>query len=175
MNPFQLLLLAFIVVPVAEIYVLITVGGIIGVGATVAAVLGTAFLGAALMRSQGLATLNRLQSEINNGQAPAQTIIEGAMILFAGALILTPGFVTDAIGFVCLTPLFRAAFARRMVSGALVNVMGGIGRRPGGPGAGSFSPGDVGARPRPGSGVIDGEFSRDDAGQSPDSSRRLDP
>lgn len=166
LNAFQLLLIAFIVIPLGEIYVLIQVGSEIGALPTIVLVVLTAVIGATLMRSQGLATVTRLQAEVQRGEAPAQTIIEGALILFAGALLLMPGFITDVVGFACLTPLVRAAFARRMVAGAVVNMVDGMSRgAPSGPGR------RPGGGPR-GSGIIDGEFTRDDS-QGPGNGPRI--
>ena len=106
---FPILLLAFIVVPVIEIALLIKVGSTIGVGTTILVVIFTAILGAYLVRQQGFATLSAVQNEMNAGRVPAMQMAEGIALLFAGAVLLTPGFVTDAIGFSLLTPPIRRA------------------------------------------------------------------
>lgn len=103
------LFLIFLLVPLFEIYLLLEVGGLIGVGWTIFAVVFTAVLGAALVRYQGFSTLNRMRSHMEQGQVPAMELFEGVFLLVAGALLLTPGFFTDAIGFACLTPPFRRA------------------------------------------------------------------
>lgn len=109
---FPILLLAFIFVPVIEIALLIKIGTAIGVGTTILVVIFTAILGAYLVRQQGFATLTAVQQEMNAGRVPAMQMAEGIALLFAGAVLLTPGFVTDAIGFALLTPpLRRAAIA----------------------------------------------------------------
>ncbi len=106
------LLLLFIVVPIVELYFLIKVGSIIGVIPTILIVIGTAVLGTALLRQQGLATLQRYQQSLSSGRLPAQEMIEGLALVFGGALLLTPGFVTDIIGFLCLIPITRQAVIR---------------------------------------------------------------
>lgn len=108
--PFILLVFLFIAVPVAEISVLIRVGGAIGLFNTIAFVIFTAVLGAYLVRQQGFATLAKLQQETNAGRIPALQIAEGVALLFAGAVLMTPGFITDAIGFAILIPPVRQAF-----------------------------------------------------------------
>ena len=115
MNPFSILLILFIGVPVLEIYVLIKVGGVIGAGWTVALVVLTAVLGAALLRQQGMSALARARASMDAGQVPALELIEGALLVLGGALLLTPGFVTDAVGFVCLLPPTRQALVHLIV------------------------------------------------------------
>lgn len=107
MNLFQRLLLLFIIVPILEIYLLITVGSFIGVLPTVLLVILTAIVGTYLLRAQGLATLQKMQETLLRGQIPAFALLEGILILIGGALLLTPGFFTDAVGFVCLIPFLR--------------------------------------------------------------------
>ena len=87
-----LLFLTFLLVPLLEIYLLIEIGSVIGAAWTVAGVVGTAVVGAALVRRQGLAALGRVRSATEAGELPAITIIEGLALLVAGALLLTPGF-----------------------------------------------------------------------------------
>lgn len=129
MPVFPILMLAFLAIPIAEIYVLITVGGMVGVGTTIALVVATAVIGAALMRREGLATLGRMQREMNQGGLPAEALIEGVMLLFAGALLLTPGFLTDAVGFIFLFRPTRLALARGFVSRSMARMQraGGMG------------------------------------------------
>lgn len=103
------LLFIFIAIPVIEIALFIQVGGLIGLWPTLAIVVATAILGTHLVRGQGLSTLSKLQSNFSILQDPTEALVHGAMILFAGALLLTPGFFTDAIGFLLLTPAFRIA------------------------------------------------------------------
>ncbi|UYV37307.1 FxsA family protein [Rhodobacteraceae bacterium D3-12] len=103
------LFLAFIAIPMIEIALFIQVGGAIGLGYTLLIVVLTAVLGTWLVRSQGVAALTDVQrsfSELNN---PAEPLAHGAMILFSGTLLLTPGFFTDAIGFALLVPGIRRA------------------------------------------------------------------
>lgn len=107
MSALHWLFLIFIAVPLLEIFLLLQVGEIIGVWPTVFMVVFTAFLGAFLVRSQGIATLSRVQEQLNQAQLPAVEMMEGVFILVAGALLLTPGFFTDSIGFFCLVPPWR--------------------------------------------------------------------
>ncbi len=110
MNPFSLLFLLFLIIPMVEIYLLIQVGSVIGALPTVFLVVFTAVLGALLLRYQGLITLQNFQSAMGQGKLPALEMLEGMVLLVAGALLLTPGFFTDAIGFAGLiAPLRRSA------------------------------------------------------------------
>lgn len=128
-----LLFLIFLLVPVLEIYLLIEIGSLIGAVWTVTAVVGTAALGAGLVRRQGLAALARFRSATQVGELPAVTIIEGLALLVAGALLLTPGFFTDLVGFLLLTPPLRQFLVSRWLAGRVVTPVGGApsGRAPG--------------------------------------------
>ena len=109
---FFILLFLFIAVPVLEISLLIKVGGAIGGFNTILFVILTAILGAYLVRQQGFATIQKLQQETQAGRIPALQIAEGVALLFAGAVLLTPGFITDAIGFTLLIPQTRQLIVR---------------------------------------------------------------
>lgn len=142
------ILLAFITVPIAEIAVFIEVGGRIGLGFTIALVFLTAVVGTALLRHQGLATLGRVQANLEAGRFPAAEVFDGLCLLVAGALLLTPGFVTDGLGLLLFLPPFRAmlrhfALVRLMQSGKVHLHTTGAPPSGGAPG---------------GSTVIDGEF-----------------
>lgn len=103
----KLFLLFLLVIPVLEIYMLLQIGAIIGVIPTIVSVVATAVIGSWLLRQQGFSTLQRLQQNMAQGIMPAKELIEGPILLVGGALLLTPGFVTDAIGFLCLIPATR--------------------------------------------------------------------
>ena len=103
------LLLAFIAVPMIEITLFIQVGGIIGIWWTLLIVLTTAVAGSYLVRQQGLRELGKLQRSFSDLQDPTEPLANGAMILFAGALLLTPGFFTDIVGLSLLVPKIRQA------------------------------------------------------------------
>ena len=90
-----------------ELYILIEAGRIIGLGATIGLIMLTGTAGAWLARSQGLEILRRIQDETGRGQMPAITLIDGALVLVGGLLLLTPGFFTDVLGFSFLVPLTR--------------------------------------------------------------------
>lgn len=112
----RFLLLLFIVIPVIEITVLINVGQAIGTWYTVGLVLLSAFIGVNMLRYQGLSTLARAQQRMNEGQIPGNEMVEGVVLAVGGALLLTPGFVTDVIGFLCLIPFTRQRLARLLMS-----------------------------------------------------------
>ena len=153
MHPFQLLFLLFLIIPVAEIYLLITVGGVIGAFPTVFLVVFTAVLGAWLLRIQGFSTIARLRSTMDQGGIPAMEMVEGAVLLVSGALLLTPGFFTDAIGFLCLIPTFRRAMIRWAL-GRFLTPPGGFG----GPGSGGGSHSTRHHGPT----TLEGEYRRED-------------
>ena len=111
MRIFPIGLALFILTPLIEIYLFIKVGAQIGALTTVLLCVVTAVIGMALLRHQGLSTLNKVQSQMQHGELPAIGMIEGMMLFFAGALLLTPGFFTDAIGFILLIPPLRKAIA----------------------------------------------------------------
>ena len=104
---FKLLFILFITVPLAELYLLIQVGGVIGVLPTIALCILTAGLGAGLLRLQGLMTLARIRQKLDQRELPATDLIGGAILLLSGMLLLTPGFLTDCLGFLCLVPGIR--------------------------------------------------------------------
>lgn len=108
---FQLLLL-FTLIPLIELAVMIKVGGIIGIGPTIAMVLAAGVLGAALARHEGLRTLHGVQADVAAGRVPGDRIIDALLILVAGVLLVAPGFVTDVIALLLLIPPVRV-LARR--------------------------------------------------------------
>ena len=150
------LFLLFIVLPVAELYVIIQVGQWIGVLPTLALMMLSALVGAALARSQGRQVWRRFNEMMRAGRVPGREVFDGAMIVFGGALLLSPGFITDALGILLLLPPSRAAIrgmlkraAARTPSGRPVlffyERMPGTGR-PSGP---ASRPADAGPAPGP--------------------------
>ena len=103
------LFLAFLAVPLIEIALFIQIGGAIGLGWTLAIVVLTAVLGTWLVRAQGMMALGQVRGSFSQMQDPTEPLANGAMILFSGALLLTPGFFTDAVGFSLLIPSVRRA------------------------------------------------------------------
>jgi UPF0716 protein FxsA len=103
-----LLVFIFIVVPIAELYVIIKVGGAIGVLPTLAILIADALLGAFLLRHQGRAAWMRFNRALNEGRVPHREVLDGVLIVFGGALLLTPGFITDVFGLILLIPPTRA-------------------------------------------------------------------
>ena len=120
MKIFQILLLIVLVIPFAEIYLLLGVGSIIGAFPTILLVVFTAVLGAFLLRQQGFVTFRRFQESLARGEIPAYEMIEGPLILVGGALLLTPGFITDVLGFACLIPATRKKIAQYIIENHLV-------------------------------------------------------
>ena len=118
-----LLLLLFLVLPIAELYVIIKVGEAIGIMPTLAILILDGFIGAALARTQGRTAWVRFNRALSEGRVPARETYDGAMIILGGALLLTPGFITDIFGFILLIPPTRAIvralvakLARRRIS-----------------------------------------------------------
>jgi len=107
-----LLFVLFIVVPIAELYVLIQIGQSIGVLWTIALLIADSILGAALMRSQGRAAWMRFNAALAEGRAPGREVMNGALVMFGGALLLTPGFLSDILGLCLLIPPSRAVIRR---------------------------------------------------------------
>ncbi|MEN0111428.1 MAG: FxsA family protein [Planctomycetota bacterium] len=103
------LLLLFVALPTTELWLLAMMGSAIGWPTTLLIALGTGVLGATLARAQGLATLGRITRTIAAGEPPADALMDGAMVLVAGAVLITPGVLTDAFGFSLLLPPVRAA------------------------------------------------------------------
>lgn len=108
------LLIAFIAVPIIEIALFIQIGGFLGLFPTLAIVVLTAIAGTYLVRAQGLSVLSQLQSRFREMNDPSEPLAHGAMILFSGALLLTPGFFTDFIGFLLLIPNVRATVFQKV-------------------------------------------------------------
>jgi len=101
------LLLLFIAVPTVELILLIEIGQSVGPLATIGLIIGTGIIGAALAKQQGINTLARLRKDLENNQLPAEPIVDGLIILLAATVLITPGVITDLIGFLCLIPAFR--------------------------------------------------------------------
>src|SRR3954447_21015464 len=146
-----LLILLFIVVPIVELFVIIQVGGAIGVLPTIALLIADSVLGSMLMRAQGRASWRRFNAALAEGRIPHREVLDGALVIFGGALLLTPGFVTDILGIVLLLPptrvLVRGLIARRLLPRLVISRFGGP--RPGSPnGPGGPPP----RRSRPGGG-----------------------
>lgn len=128
MRLFPILAALFLVVPIVEIYLLIQVGQVIGALPTIALVVLTAVAGAWLLRQQGLATLARFQANLERKQLPAFELIEAMVLLMGGVLLLTPGFMTDIVGILCLLPPTRHVLVRVLLARVKLQVVSG--RRP---------------------------------------------
>ena len=108
------LLLLFIAVPAAELALLIEIGSRIGTWPTLGIIAATGILGAALARHQGLGILHTIRAEMNAGRIPAASMVDGVLVLMAGAVLMTPGVLTDALGFLILIPLTRRWIRARL-------------------------------------------------------------
>ena len=107
MTIFRLFFVAIIIISFLELYVLIAVGSVLGAFPTILLIIASAALGSFLLKQQGLATWQRLQATLSRNETPAYELMEGFLILLGGALLLTPGFITDAAGLMCLLPTLR--------------------------------------------------------------------
>ena len=146
-----IILLSFILVPLIEIGVFIQVGGLIGLWPTLGLIVLTAVVGTALLRQQGLSTLRRARETMARHELPVNEVFDGVCLVAAGALLLTPGFITDALGTALLLPPFRALIRGPIVRRVMARAdFFGPGGAPGGPGA-----------------TINGEFSEDDNPDDP--------
>ena len=123
------LVLIFIVVPIAELAVIIQVGQIIGVWWTIGILIADSILGSVLMRSQGRTAWRRFNETTRAGRVPAREVLDGALVIFGGALLLTPGFITDVLGLLLLFPptraLVRVVLARRLADRMVVSMTAG--------------------------------------------------
>jgi UPF0716 protein FxsA len=118
-----LLIVLFIVVPIAELAVIIQVGSLIGFWWTVALLLADSVLGSMLMRSQGRAAWRRFNAAVAEGRAPTREVLDGVLVIFGGALLLTPGFITDVVGLLFLFPPTRVLVRSLLVRRAALRMM----------------------------------------------------
>jgi len=157
----RFLFLIFIAVPLVEMLLLFEVSERIGGFTTLGLVVATAVIGVQILKRQGFSTLTRANRRLESGELPAQEIVEGMMLAGAGALLLTPGFLTDTIGFIFLTGPLRRPLARRIMRSGVIHAAGG-GARSGF----SFYSGTRYRKPDSDAGnVYEGEY-RDESGQS---------
>jgi len=124
---FRFLFILFVIVPIIEIAVLMQVGSLIGAWPTVAIVIVTAWLGAKNVRAQGLSTVQNLQMKMAHGEMPSHEIVGGLLLLVAGVLLVTPGFVTDAFGLSLLVPQVRSALVSSVQQHIKTQPMAGAG------------------------------------------------
>ena len=128
-----LLVVLFITVPILELFVILQIGDLIGVWWTVLLLIADSILGSVLMRSQGRAAWRRFNETLQAGRPPAREVLDGVLIVFGGALLLTPGFVTDVVGLTFLLPPTRAVLRRLLVrrfAGRMVASAAGTRRPP---------------------------------------------
>ena len=106
----------FTAMTLIEVYVLMSIGSLLGAELTIGIIILTAFAGSYLVRNQGLQTVQKLQARLAAGEAPGQEIVEAIMLLVCGVLLVTPGFVTDALGLLVLTPQIRGRLAKAIIA-----------------------------------------------------------
>lgn len=150
------LFLFFLVIPLLEIYVFIKVGGVIGVGWTLFLTFVTAVIGSGLLRYQGLSTWTKAREKVDEDKFPLEEMFDGICLLVAGAFLLTPGFVTDTIGFLLFLPPFRAlvyAYLKSLPEGAIRKEYSSVHIF-----TMDDTPGNGPRRPRGGGTVIEGEY-----------------
>ncbi len=135
---FVVLVVAFLVVPIAELYVIVQVAQGVGIPETILLLIAISFVGAWLARAAGLSVLNRLQRTVREGKVPSAELVDGALVLFAGALMITPGFLSDVLAILLLLPPTRAVvrnvvLRRIRAGGGLVRIVSSApgGRRQG--------------------------------------------
>src|SRR3954454_22553590 len=157
-----LLVVLFIVVPIAELYVIIQVGEAIGALPTIAILIADSVIGSMLMRAQGRSAWRRFNGALAEGRIPHREVLDGALVIFGGALLLTPGFLTDILGIVLLLPptraLVRGVVARRVLPRLVVTGLGGLGGAAGR---------DAGRRPGPGDADVEGPATEVDSRHLP--------
>ena len=163
------LFLLFVLLPIIEISLLISVGEQIGGWNTVAIVVATAMIGSYLVRQQGISTLVHAQQKMQQGTIPGQEVAEGLLLVIAGVMLVTPGFVTDALGFLFCLPMTRPLIAKGLLAKLSVQVVnqaqGGFSGQPGQ---------GFGQRPSSNDDIIEGEYERKDD-QKPESERLNNP
>jgi UPF0716 protein FxsA len=132
--PWSLVFVAFLVVPIVEIYVLIQVGQVIGAGWTVLLLVADSIFGSWLLKREGGRAWGALRQALGEGRMPARELADAALIVFGGALMISPGFVTDIFGLLAILP-FTRPFARRILGAVVARRLGLVGdvRRPGPP------------------------------------------
>ena len=159
--PWWLLLLAFVAVPVIEIYVIIQIGQVIGAWWTILLLVADSIFGTWLVKREGSRAWRALSAALEERRMPARELADGVLILVGGTLMLTPGFVTDIFGILCILPVTRP-LGRRVLAGVIGRRLVGVSfstdarTQPGGPGAGAWTR----QRPGPGgpdNGVVQGE------------------
>lgn len=167
----RFLFIFFVIVPLVEMLILFEVADLIGGFTTIAMVVLTAAIGIQVLKRQGISTIMKANQRLESGEFPAQEIVEGMLLAAAGALLLTPGFITDTLGFIFLTAPLRGPIAARVVKSGLMSA----GSFVGGGGGVHFSasgfrgrPGDSSQRPFSENQVFEGEFTRE-----PGSAERL--
>ena len=129
-----LLVALFVLVPIAELAIIIQVGEALGVLPTVALLIADSVLGSLLMRSQGRATWRRFNAALHTGRVPAAEVLDGGLVIFGGACLLTPGFISDVFGLLLLLPPTRAVLRRLLVRRFALRMVSGVRRRATAPG-----------------------------------------
>jgi len=170
---FVVLALLFLVLPIAELWVIFTVAGSIGGLETIVLLVAVALLGTYLMKRAGVSVLRRISDRTARGEVPTDELVDGALVLAAGALMLTPGFLTDIVGILFLLPPTRALFRPGLKRWAERKVTAQVGAFTAGAGMGGFGPGGFGPTGGPNGGTtkVDGAYIDIDGRERPSGAR----
>lgn len=136
------LFVLFIIVPIIELAIIIQVGQVVGVGWTLVALIAMSLIGAALVKSEGLRAWRRVREALAEARMPAEEVVDGALVLLGGALMLTPGFLTDGLGLLLVVPTTRGML-NRTIRGRVRSTFGLSTRRTRGPGRSASAPDDA--------------------------------
>lgn len=166
---FRIILALFIIIPIIEIFLFMRIGALIGVMPTLGMIILTAVIGVSMLKMQGLSTLQRAQNNLQENKIPATELIEGIILLLCGALLLTPGFFTDAIGFLMLVPHIRRAAAKIIIEKGKLQIMNGSGFS----GFSSTQGFDSSSGNQDGD-IIDGECHKEDNEQNEDNQKKIE-
>lgn len=137
-----ILFVLFIIVPIIELAIIIQVGQVVGVGWTLVALIAMSLIGAALVKAEGLRAWRRVREALAEARMPAEEVVDGALVLLGGALMLTPGFLTDGLGLLLVVPMTRGVL-NRTIRGRVRSTFGLSARRTRGPGPSGSSPDDA--------------------------------
>lgn len=162
---FRIILALFILIPIIEIFLFMRIGALIGVAPTLGMIVLTAIIGVSMLKIQGLSTLQRAQNNLQENKLPATELVEGVILLICGALLLTPGFFTDTIGFLMLVPHIRRSIAKVIIKKGKFHITSGSG----------FSGFSTHQHPNSdNSDIIDGEFHREGDENTSNEQKKID-
>ncbi len=162
---FRIILALFILIPIIEIFLFMRIGALIGIAPTLGMIVLTAIIGVSMLKIQGLSTLQRAQNNLDENKLPATELVEGIILLLCGALLLTPGFFTDTIGFLMLVPHIRRSVAKIIIEKGKLHIASGSGFS-------GFSTHQQHSEDN--SDIIDGEFHRENNENTGNEQKKID-